>query len=110
MKNILVSFFLLTSIPFSHLQKKETTASPSSLPAAGNIFIITIDGFRWQEVFMGADSALMADERFTPDGGYSKMLYWGNTVSERRKKLMPFFWNIIAARGNCTGTAPLITK
>lgn len=71
MKNILVSFFLLSSVPFTKLAKKDAQLSPSSLPVAGNIFIITIDGFRWQEVFNGADSALIADERFTPDAEYS---------------------------------------
>ncbi len=103
MKNILVSFFLLAYVPFSPLQKKEKTPSPSPALAAGNIFIITIDGFRWQEVFTGADSVLMSDERFTPDAEYSKMLYGGNTATERRQKLMPFFWNILVAKGQLYG-------
>lgn len=103
MKNILVSFFLLTSVPFSPLPKsKETPRLPTS-SVAGNIFIITIDGFRWQEVFTGADSILIADERFTPDAEYSKILYGGNTASERRQKLMPFFWNILVAKGQLYG-------
>lgn len=103
MKNILVSFFLLAYVPFSPFQQKEETLSPSTAAAAGNIFIITIDGFRWQEVFTGADSILIADDRFSPDAEYSKMLYGGNTPSERRQKLMPFFWNILVAKGQLYG-------
>lgn len=103
MKNILVSFFLLAAVPFTPLAKKETPLSPATLPVTGNVFIITIDGFRWQEIFNGADSALMADEQFTPDAEYSKMLYWDNDLNERRKKLMPFFWNILAAKGQLYG-------
>lgn len=103
MKNILVSFFLLTSIPFSPPQKKESNPTPPILPVARNVFIVTIDGFRWQEVFTGADSVLIANEHFTPDADFISMLYGGQTGSERRKKLMPFFWNILATKGQLYG-------
>jgi hypothetical protein len=103
MKNILVSFFLLSSVPFTPLPKKYVQPSPTSLSIAGNIFIITIDGFRWQEIFTGADSLLIADKEFTPDADFIKLLYWGNTINERRKKLMPFFWNILAVKGQLYG-------
>ena len=103
MKNVLVSFFLLTFIPFSPLPQKETNLSVRTLPVARNVFIITIDGFRWQEVFNGADSVLINNEQFTPDGDFIKMLYGGATSSERRKKLMPFFWSEIATKGVLLG-------
>ena len=103
MKNILISFFLFSSVPFTPLPKRNTQLSLSSVPTGGNVFIITIDGFRWQEIFNGADSVLIADERFTPDPAYSEMLYWDNDLKERRKKLMPFFWNILAVKGQLYG-------
>ena len=102
MKNSLVSVFLLAAIPFSSL--REIKPGPSSpLPVAGNIIIITIDGFRWQEVFNGADPVLISDEIVTPDASSMKMLYWAPNAEERRKKLLPFFWNILAAKGQLYG-------
>jgi hypothetical protein len=70
---------------------------------APNIFIITIDGFRWQEVFTGADSVLINDTRFTKDTALTKMMYWAVSPSERRHKLLPFFWNVIAVKGQLQG-------
>lgn len=82
---------------------KETGTSTPPLPVAENIFIITTDGFRWQEVFKGADSVLINSDNFTPDTATLKLLYWANTPEERRKKLLPFFWNVIAAKGQVYG-------
>jgi len=69
----------------------------------GNIFIITTDGFRWQEIFNGADSSLINDPRYVGDTSLIKDLYWSDDVTERRKKLMPFFWNVLAAKGQLYG-------
>ena len=68
-----------------------------------NIFIITTDGFRWQEVFTGADSGLINDQRFVADPALLKQLYWDPTAEGRRQKLMPFFWNTIAMQGQIYG-------
>src|ERR1700681_5107478 len=68
-----------------------------------NIFIITTDGFRWQEVFTGADSDLINDQRFVADPALLKQLYWDPTVEGRRQKLMPVFWNTIAKQGQIYG-------
>ena len=35
--------------------------------SAENIFIITTDGFRWQEVFSGADPGLISNPRYVDD-------------------------------------------
>lgn len=68
-----------------------------------NIFIITTDGFRWQEVFHGADSALIRDTSFVRDTSLIRQQYWSEDVQERRKKLLPFFWNVIAEKGRLSG-------
>jgi hypothetical protein len=68
-----------------------------------NVFIITTDGFRWQEVFTGADSNLINDKQFVEDAGLIKQMYWDSTAELRRKKLMPFFWNTIATQGQLFG-------
>jgi hypothetical protein len=70
---------------------------------AKNVFIITIDGLRWQEVFLGADSILLKDERFVTDTSLLSELYNDQTSELRRQKLMPFFWNVIARKGQLLG-------
>lgn len=68
-----------------------------------NIFIITLDGFRWQELFTGADSLLIANKTFVDDTTALKERFWANTAGERRKMLMPFFWSTIAEKGQLYG-------
>jgi Type I phosphodiesterase / nucleotide pyrophosphatase len=68
-----------------------------------NIFIITTDGFRWQEIFDGADTALMSCSQYVADTGLIQELYGGATPEIRRQKLLPFFWNVIAQQGQLYG-------
>lgn len=67
------------------------------------LVIITLDGFRWQEVFGGADSALINSTDVTMDTSTNKALYWSPSFEDRRKKLMPFLWNVVATRGQIYG-------
>jgi len=68
-----------------------------------NIFIITTDGFRWQEVFTGADSGMISDPRYVADTALMKQLYWDSSTALRRQKLMPFLWTTIARQGQLYG-------
>ena len=68
-----------------------------------NIFIITIDGVRWQELFNGADSLLINNTTFTTDTSLAKQIFWDVSTLERRKKLTPFFWNVIEKSGQLYG-------
>lgn len=68
-----------------------------------NVIIVTTDGFRWQEIFTGADSQLINSVHFNADTSLVKAQYWNVQVEERRKKLMPFFWNVLAKRGQVYG-------
>lgn len=68
-----------------------------------NIFIITTDGFRWQEVFKGADSALIRDTRFVKDTSILLQQFWDNDPEIRRRKLLPFFWTVIEQHGQLSG-------
>ncbi len=70
---------------------------------AENIFIITTDGFRWQEVFTGADPGLIANPRYVEDTALLKESYWDSSPELRRQKLMPFLWNTIARQGQLYG-------
>jgi hypothetical protein len=68
-----------------------------------NVIIVTLDGFRWQEVFSGADSVLINDSTFVRDTGSLKQQFWASTADERRKKLLPFFWSTIQSQGQLYG-------
>ena len=72
-------------------------------PNENNVFIITLDGFRWQELFFGADSSLIHNQKFTKEQDIVKTFFWDEDFKERRKKLLPFFWNVIAKDGQLFG-------
>ncbi|HKC35187.1 MAG TPA: alkaline phosphatase family protein [Chitinophagaceae bacterium] len=95
--SILVSFFLLVaSIKAQQVE---------------NIIIITTDGFRWQEVFKGMDSAIANNSKFNQgDSSYIFEKYWSYNENERRKKLMPFFWNTIVNHGQIYGNRTVGNK
>jgi hypothetical protein len=83
---------------------KEVTLSDT--PAADTttkIFIITLDGFRWQELFKGADDSIVANPAYTSDPETVGMLYGGSSTEEKRKKLMPFLWSIACKKGMLFG-------
>jgi hypothetical protein len=78
-----------------------------------NVVVVMIDGMRWQDVFRGADPALIA----TPSPkwlGDPKDLsaralarYGQPTQPERRRALMPFLWSTIATQGQIYGNRDL---
>lgn len=68
-----------------------------------NIVIVTLDGMRWQEVFGGADSALLKNKKYTRDSSGTSKDFWEDETTARRKKLFPFFWNTIATEGQLYG-------
>jgi len=99
MKGIVLSLILVTlSVSVTNTQK-----TPQIFNSENKLFIITLDGFRWQEVFNGADPSLLYNTAFTSDTSLTKALYWHTDKKERRKKLMPFLWNYIAAKGQVFG-------
>jgi hypothetical protein len=102
MKSIFPFILLSISLQTTEKQKPAHQSSQQVSPVQ-NLFIITIDGFRWQEIFTGADSLLINDNFYCPDTATMKMLYWAPTAEERRKRLMPFFWNILASKGQVYG-------
>jgi hypothetical protein len=75
-------------------------------PRAENVLIVTLDGFRWQEFFHGADLSLM-DKRFggVPDPEGLKKRYWRDSDEERRRALLPFLWGTVAGQGQIFGDA-----
>jgi len=72
-------------------------------PPAKNVIVITIDGIRWQEVFKGADGALLHNSNYVKDTGLMAKQYWHPDVNERRRRLLPFFWSVIEGQGQLLG-------
>jgi hypothetical protein len=68
------------------------------------VVIITIDGFRWQEFFGGADRDLFKRDK-KGSGGDAEKRFWRATAEERRATLLPFIWTTVAARGQIFGDA-----
>ncbi len=101
MKNVLISMMLLGMLPMAKQEKSGPVKPPPVIP--GNIVIITIDGFRWQEFFGGADSVLINNTSATTDPGLMNELFWASSPEERRKKLMPFTWSVVEKKGQLYG-------
>src|SRR4051794_19804572 len=69
-----------------------------------NVIFIMLDGLRWQEVFSGADEALMNKERGgVPDVTALRETYWRDTPADRREVLMPFLWDTVGKQGQLYG-------
>ena len=88
---LLVTCWLICSGIFAQKQKSE------------NIVVITLDGYRWQELFTGADSLLSFDTTARYNTEYIRKKFWSNSPAERRQKLMPFLWSELSKRGVLLG-------
>lgn len=66
-----------------------------------NIVIITLDGYRWKEVFKGADADILSNTKFAKDS--SAWRFVDHSAVASREKLMPFFWNTIGKQGQLYG-------
>jgi hypothetical protein len=67
-----------------------------------NVILITLDGMRWQEVFWGADSTFMNQQKTLKDPRVREK-FWRENASERRKILMNFLWTTVAKQGQLYG-------
>ena len=72
-----------------------------------NVFLITLDGLRWQELFSGADEKLIRHSIFVENGESLSQQFWDDNVKTRRERLMPFFWSTIATKGQLYGNRTL---
>jgi len=73
-----------------------------------NVIVVLMDGYRWQELFKGADSTLLFGKKYnSQDSAWRMKKYWGADEKERREKLMPFVWNHLAKEGQIYGNRDL---
>jgi hypothetical protein len=80
-------------------------ASAAQQPAhATNVLLVSLDGMRWQEVFGGLASDYMTEK----EGGVRSRepfdkRFDAATPAQRRERLMPFLWTVIAKQGQVFG-------
>ncbi|WP_422349845.1 phosphoglyceromutase [Flagellimonas sp.] len=74
------------------------------------VILITLDGLRWQELFTGADSLLIANKEYVHDTTQLKKTFWRAHAKERREALMPFFWTKVTSMGQLHGNRLLGSK
>lgn len=90
-----VKYLLLSCLFFVNIASGQQKAE--------NLVIVTLDGFRWQELFKGADEVLINDKTYTHDPKGAKEDYWAGTATARREKLLPFFWSTVVQNGQLHG-------
>jgi hypothetical protein len=78
------------------------TAPCAAQTATRNVVLVALDGVRWQEVFRGADSTLLA--RQSPA---ARDMFWREGPDARRAALMPFLWTTVARHGAIVGNRAL---
>ena len=99
MKKLALFLLAVATVAQLHAQSAKTQ----------NVVVVTIDGFRWQELYRGADSALL-NSKFTQDKKDLEKRYGAATAEERRKLLLPFFWSVLADKGQLYGDRDLGNK
>src|SRR6185503_9963613 len=74
-----------------------------------NVILVVSDGLRWQEVFAGADSAILFGDpaMLGGNGNALRRKYWRASAAERRAALMPFVWGTVARSGELLGNRVL---
>jgi hypothetical protein len=73
---------------------------------AHNVVLVTLDGVRVQELFGGYDTIVAgADKEFQGVRSPERLRadYWRATPEDRRRALMPFFWDSLVPRGVLLG-------
>lgn len=81
-------------------------ARQPSAPAAANVLVVSMDGMRWQELFGGVATDYLTEKagRVTEPRAIQER-FGARTPVERRERLMPFFWTVVAKNGQVFGDA-----
>ncbi|MCB0372467.1 MAG: sulfatase-like hydrolase/transferase [Muricauda sp.] len=74
------------------------------------VILVTLDGYRWQELFTGADSLLIGNKEYVHEADILKEAFWRDTPQERRVALMPFLWTQVEKMGQLHGNRTLGSK
>ncbi len=70
-----------------------------------NVVLVTLDGARRQEIFGRLDRDIFRSTLKNVAVGSRPAFqkYWASTPEERRRKLMPFFWDTLMMQGSIAG-------
>ncbi len=69
-----------------------------------NLILVTTDGFRWQEMFMGAEKELLEQTNSSLKNVEPlRRQFGGETPQARREALLPFFWSALVRQGQLWG-------
>lgn len=99
----ILSAFILFCIVLSSNHCKAQEESPK-------VFLITLDGLRWQDLYTGADEKLVANKNYVNDTTALKSEFWRETKTDRREAMMPFFWKEVLKMGQLHGNRELGSK
>jgi hypothetical protein len=80
-----------------------TAAHGQQATRTRNVVLIVSDGVRWQEVFNGAERALIGPAGGVGDTTALLREFWRESPEERRAALLPFLWGTIAKEGQILG-------
>jgi hypothetical protein len=79
-------------------------ALPAQTYRTQNLVLVTADGLRWQEVFRGAEQRFLADDDAgMKDAAAVRERFDAPSAEERRQRLMPFLWSVVARQGSLFG-------
>jgi hypothetical protein len=99
MKKFVLMLSMITLV-FSESRSQENSLAAGR--KTENLIIVTLDGYRWREVFEGADKNILFRDKYVKDKSV-RSRFWDENLNERRKKLMPFLWNVVAKEGQLYG-------
>jgi hypothetical protein len=97
-KLLLIPLLIILAFTESRSQENEVAGGRKT----ENLIIVTLDGFRWREVFEGADKNILFRDKYVKDETV-RTRFWEDNLKERRVKLMPFLWNVVAKKGQLYG-------
>lgn len=83
--------------------KAQTTMKPPASLNTEYVMLVISDGVRWQEVFTGAEQALIGKAGKVSDTTSLRRDFWRDTPQARREALFPFLWGTMAAQGQLFG-------
>ena len=102
--SVVVVLSVAASVAAGHPWDSRADSAPQQPARAANVLVVTMDGMRWQEVFGGMVADFLTKEAGgVAEAAPSQQRFGGSTPEQRREKLMPFLWTVVAKRGQIFG-------